>query len=324
VLRVLTRRRAAGALGVAAAGLWLLNTSMLAPALPGAPRWIAHRGVHQTFPVDGVDNDTCTAARIRPVEHAHLENTIPSMEAAFAAGASMVEIDLHATSDGRFAVFHDHGLECRTNGVGAPEGHPMDTLRRLDVGYSYTADGGATYPLRGGPGVGAMPELGDVFDRFPEGGFVLHVKRGNVEDGERLVARLVALSPERRRRIWVYGGPDALEVLRRDLPDVRTFDVGQVKTCLKHYLATGWLGVVPTSCRDTVVLVPISHAGWVWGWPRRFEARLRSVGSEVVLAGPYTRGQPSTGVDEAADVAGVPADFGGYLWTNRIERWGPR
>jgi glycerophosphoryl diester phosphodiesterase len=118
------------------------------------------------------------------------------MEAAFAAGASMVEIDLHATSDGRFAVFHDHGLECRTNGVGAPEGHPMDTLRRLDVGYSYTADGGATYPLRGGPGVGAMPELGDVFDRFPEGGFVLHVKRGNVEDGERLVARLVALSPE--------------------------------------------------------------------------------------------------------------------------------
>ena len=36
------------------------------------------------------------------------------MRAAFAAGADIVELDIHPTTDGQFAVFHDWTLDCRT------------------------------------------------------------------------------------------------------------------------------------------------------------------------------------------------------------------
>ena len=47
---------------------------------------ISHRGVHQTFPLAGLTSETCTASIIHPPTHAFLENTIPSIAAAFAAG----------------------------------------------------------------------------------------------------------------------------------------------------------------------------------------------------------------------------------------------
>jgi glycerophosphoryl diester phosphodiesterase len=70
--------------------------------MPAAPSFtlVAHRGVHQTHPgrEDGVTNETCTAELIDPPRHAYIENTIPSMAAAFAASADAVEIDIHRTA----------------------------------------------------------------------------------------------------------------------------------------------------------------------------------------------------------------------------------
>jgi glycerophosphoryl diester phosphodiesterase len=39
--------------------------------------------------------------------HGFIENTIPSMQAAVAAGAQVIELDVHLTPDNVFAVFHD-------------------------------------------------------------------------------------------------------------------------------------------------------------------------------------------------------------------------
>ncbi len=50
----------------------------------GGVQLIAHRGVHQTFDRADLKNDTCTAERMDPPTHGYLENTIPSMQAAFA------------------------------------------------------------------------------------------------------------------------------------------------------------------------------------------------------------------------------------------------
>ena len=67
---------------------------------PSTPRVLAHRGVHQTFSAVGIDAHTCTAARIDPPTHDLLENTLPSMQAAFEAGADRLfdggEIYAHA------------------------------------------------------------------------------------------------------------------------------------------------------------------------------------------------------------------------------------
>jgi glycerophosphoryl diester phosphodiesterase len=151
-------RRLGIALGVllVAAGLAVGNSSALWGADDGRPSLLAHRGIAQTFPLDGVQSDTCTATRIHPPEHTYIENTIASMRAAFNAGAEMLEFDVQVTADGQLAVFHDATLQCRTDGTGRVRDHTLAELRRLDLGYGYTADGGATYPLRG-KAVGLSP-----------------------------------------------------------------------------------------------------------------------------------------------------------------------
>ncbi|HEV7694256.1 MAG TPA: glycerophosphodiester phosphodiesterase family protein, partial [Hyphomonadaceae bacterium] len=141
----------------------------------GKIKLIAHRGVHQTFSKDGVGNDTCTADRIYPPTHDLIENTLPSMEAAFAAGADVVELDVHLTPDKQFAVLHDWTVDCRTEGKGVTEQLDMAYLKTLDLGYGYTVDGGKTYPLRG-KGVGMMPTLPEVLARFPDKRFLINFK----------------------------------------------------------------------------------------------------------------------------------------------------
>lgn len=141
------------------------NTSLLAPQRSGKPVLLAHRGIAQRFDPVGVTNDTCTASRMQPPTHGYLENTIASMLASFEAGADIVELDVHPTTDGHFAVFHDWTLDCRTDGHGVTREQSMSFLRTLDIGYGYTADSGKTYPFRG-TGVGLMPSLAEVLETF--------------------------------------------------------------------------------------------------------------------------------------------------------------
>jgi glycerophosphoryl diester phosphodiesterase len=71
-------------------------------------------------------------------------------------------------------------------------------------------------------------------------------------------------------------------------------------------------------------MVPINFAWLVWGWPNLFVERMRSVGTDVILIGPYTAGDAGTsGIDTVELLAQVPRPFAGYLWINRIEVIGP-
>ncbi|WP_244271816.1 glycerophosphodiester phosphodiesterase family protein [Pseudovibrio denitrificans] len=104
---------------LAAAGIYLYNASWLTfDPSSGKPKFIAHRGVHQTYHRENLTNKTCTAERIDTPSHPYLENTIASMQAAFEAGADIVELDIHPTTDNKLAVFHDWTVDCRTNGSG--------------------------------------------------------------------------------------------------------------------------------------------------------------------------------------------------------------
>jgi glycerophosphoryl diester phosphodiesterase len=241
---------------------------------------------------------------------------LPSLTAAFEAGADIVELDIHVSADGVAAMFHDARLECRTDGHGTPEEHTFESLRRLDVGYGYTADGGRSYPLRGS-GIGLMPSLDEVLSTFAGRVLLLHMKSNREHDGEVVAARLERLPREERARIVVYGGARPTTRIAALLPDVRTFNVASVKSCLARYLALGWSGFMPAACRHTVLAAPIDRVGWLWGWPRRFQVRLHAVGSDMILLG--RSGGPAGGVDDPSDRELVPDDFDGWVWTNRIE-----
>src|SRR5215813_10416440 len=190
--------RIIGALVLLLAGfIYLNNANWLTSAPEGGPILLAHRGLAQTFDLDGVSNDTCTATRIHVPTHPYLENTIASMEAAFRASADIVEFDVHPTTDGHFAVFHDWTLDCRTDGKGVAREHSLAQLKALDVGYGYTADGGGTFPFRG-KGVGLMPSLEEVLKAFSNRRFLIHIKSNDPHEGEQLASHLAMLSAAQR------------------------------------------------------------------------------------------------------------------------------
>lgn len=313
-----------GGIALFAAAVGVFNAGWrVEPPADSEIRLIAHRGVHQTYSRENLDNDTCTAERINPPTHGLLENTIPSMEAAFAAGADIVEIDVHPTTDGLFAVMHDWTVDCRTEGTGETRSHDMATLRGLDVGYGYTADNGQSYPFRG-KGIGLMPELSDVMSALPDKKFLINFKSRESREGDMLAA-FAETHPQWRNAIWgAYGGDEPTYRAADLMGGLNVWARRGLVDCLSQYVALGWTGYLPEPCRQTKVMLPINVAAFVWGWPNLLQERLASVGSEIILLGPFGAGDPGTaGIDDLETLAQVPEGFGGYVWTNKIEIIGP-
>lgn len=302
----------------------VLNGSWHAPA-PADPqrRLLSHRGVHQTFDRTNIANDTCTAERIFPPTHDLMENTLPSIKAAFDAGADVVEIDIAATTDGQMAVFHDWSLGCRTDGKGPIRDHSMEELRALDLGYGYTVDRGRTFPLRG-KGIGLMPTLSEVFAAFPQGRFLINYKSRDAYEGI-LLAALIEANPDVRRALWsAYGGTEPTERANELIPGLRGFTSTGTRYCLIGYVLLGWSGHIPVECRNTHVMVPINYTWAMWGWPDLFHQRMAAAGSDIILIGPVEAGETGTsGIDTPELLKTIPDTFDGYIWTNRIELIGP-
>jgi glycerophosphoryl diester phosphodiesterase len=61
------------------------------------------------------------------------ENTLPSFDAAIAAGADIVELDVRLSADGVAVVMHDAEVSRVTDGQGFVHEMPLEELKRLDV-----------------------------------------------------------------------------------------------------------------------------------------------------------------------------------------------
>lgn len=305
---------------VLAALLWAGNSSWLFGPTGERPLLLAHRGLAQTFPIAGLSGSADTSKLIYPPEHPFIENTVASMAAAFELGADIVELDVQRTADGSFAVFHDATLEFRTDGHGPVRAHSMAALKALDVGFGYTADGGETFPFRG-EGVGLMPSFDEVLAQFPDRAFLIDIKTGGADDGSALGALLAQLPEARQKQLAAYGGDATIQALARALPSLRVMSKSSVVKAGLAYLALGWAGYVPPSCRSTELRIPLRYAPLLWGWPHRFIERMASVDTRVQLVtgeGPW-----SEGFDTLESLHAIPDGFAGVIWTNRIDRIGP-
>lgn len=296
------------------------NSSIFLRRQEGNPLLLAHRGLGQTFPMEGITGETNTAARIYPPEHPYLENTISSMEAAFQAGADIVELDIQPTTDGQFAVFHDWILDYRTNSKGVTREHTLAELKALDIGYGYTADQGKTHPFRG-KGIGLMPSLDEVLDHFPDRTLLIHIKSDAPQEGELLARYLKKLPQERLARLIVYGGDRPIAVLKGNLPRLRVMSKATLKKALIPYLALGWTGYIPSAMKNSFFYLPQKYARFLWGWPHRFVKRIKNANSIFVLVA--GEGVWSEGFDTAEDLKEIPLNYTGGIWTNRIDRIGP-
>lgn len=309
---------------VGLACICLLNASWLAAPATAHPTLIAQRGVHQVFDPRGVDNSTCTATRIPPLTHTLIDNTLPAISAAFAAGADVVEVDVRQTRDGQFVLFHDFGLDCRTDGHGPVATHNLGELKRLDVGYGYTADGGRTFPLRG-RGTGQMPTLDEVLRAFPSKRFLIQFKDGGPDVARDMVRYLDGRAPSDWERLSFFGKPTTVARLKTLRPGARTWSDKGAAGCTAGYLALGWIGHIPKSCRDGAIIVPANLRGLMWGWPNRFLQRMRDSDVQVLMIGDMTRlpGSDFSRLDTLEQLHKLPVAFDGAIWTDHIERIGP-
>lgn len=303
-------------LPVLAAALWLNNTSAFVHDANAACKLLAHRGMAQTFDVSTVQGDTNTARVIYPLTHEYLENTIASMRAAYLHGADVVEFDIQLTKDNKLAVFHDSDLSYRTDATGSISDYTMAELKKIDIGYGYTADGGETYPFRG-RGTGLMPSIDEVLTAFPDGDLLIDIKSNDVNVAKALWPYLAAMRPEHFSKITVYGANEPIAYLREQSPTLRLMSAGSLKRALLAYAAIGWTGHVPTSIRNMELHLPLGYARWLWGWPDKFIERMARVNTRVVIVN--GDGGFSEGFDDEDSLLAIPAGFAGYVWTNRVE-----
>jgi glycerophosphoryl diester phosphodiesterase len=144
-----------------------------------------------------------TAGRLWPVNFAHRgasarapENTLEAFRLAVEAGAGGLELDVRMTRDGEVVVIHDATVDRVTDGSGAVAGMTLDEVRRFDAGYSFSPDGGRTFPYRG-RGV-RIPTLAEVYEEFPDAYVNADIKEAQPEAEEAVLSVIKDAAAEGR------------------------------------------------------------------------------------------------------------------------------
>jgi len=125
------------------------------------------------------------------------EDTILGFREGLKYGDAVIECDIHSTLDGELVVMHDEIVERTTNGTGRISELSYVEIQRLDAGYHFTADNGATFPWRG-RGV-TVPTLGQIYAEFPGRPVNIEIKKcGRADIEERVAAAIAAAGAESR------------------------------------------------------------------------------------------------------------------------------
>ncbi len=168
-----------------------------------------------------------------------------------------------------------------------------------------------------------MKTLHEILTAFPAKSFLINIKSDDPTEVDALVAYLRARGHPTDRRLRVVASDAILDRLAMVAPEARRWSVRRTKSCSIRYIALGWMGYVPESCRHGFIGVPV-NAGWAfWGWPNRFLQRMRDADVEVVVAGPIGNKSGDPGLTDPTQLDAVPQHYDGRLLTDDVERIGP-
>lgn len=267
---------------------------------------IAFHGLNQSIRSDAAVNPTdCTANLVNFENHQFIENTIPSIEAAFKLGATIGHINLRRTADNKLAVFHDEDLSCRTIGFGNLSETSMAYLKHLDVGYGYSPDSGVTFPTRG-LGKGLMPTFEEVLSAFPGKPLAINAKSTDKETAI-LIEENLKKFPLLNRKNIIYIG-DANELIQKHAPEIQMVATKQQHlNCLK---SIGSESQVKANCANLLLALPMNYIR-----PRLSELPLIISTLHVVNAKVWVWGVDS--IDDAKKLKGLALDAVG---TYRLDK----
>ena len=181
--------------GAAVAAALLFPAAALAQG-PSDNPWLSERVVH--FAHQGGEDEFPS-------------NTMYAYRESLALGADMLEVDVHATADGRLAVIHDNDVDRTTNGTGSVSDMTLAQVQALDAAHWFVPRRGtvhdavpAAYTLRGvrtgarkaPKGVVAeslrVPSLEDVMRAYPDVPMNIEVK-GRDDAGDAAAMRTADL-----------------------------------------------------------------------------------------------------------------------------------
>ena len=162
---------------------------------------------------------------LRPLVFAHRggaalapENTLSAFENGLSLGADGIELDVHASSDGRVVVHHDRMLDRTTKLRGPIERQTADELARADV-----------------------PELATVLRSFPDARVIVEIKVNDADFGRRVVAELRSANAIERTCVG-SDGLRALSAVRAEAPALAT---SAAREEVRWALYRSWVGWPP-------------------------------------------------------------------------------
>ena len=198
------------------------------------PRVVAHRGDSAYFP----------------------ENTLEAFRSAVSLGIDVIETDVHLSKDGEIVIWHDPTLERNTDGSGTIESHTLEELKRYDAGYTFTTDGGRSYPFRG-KGV-RLATLSEALEACPDERFNIDLKSQEPDIVERFLSVRRAHKAEKRICVSSFHYEN-LKRLRAAAPDILTSITTKEVVPL---VLRGKIGALPRSFdRKIIFQIPVRQYG---------------------------------------------------------------
>lgn len=146
-------------------------------------------------------------------------HTLVAYDNALAVGADMIEVDLHASSDGVIVSIHDATVDDTTDGSGKVKEMTWAQLAALDAGYRFTTDGGKTFPWRG-KGL-RIARLDQVLAAHPKTWLSAEIKQATPDIAEPVMALFEKHDAVARTIFSSFSDP-ALAALRARRPDALT------------------------------------------------------------------------------------------------------
>ena len=147
------------------------------------------------------------------------EETREAMASGVAAGADVLELDVHQTSDGVVVCMHDDTVDRTTDGTGKIKDKTFAELRALDAGYRFSTDGKQTFPFRGKGVVTATLE--ELLTEHPTRPFSIEIKQVSPSMVDAVIALLRKLGATDRVVVASFSD-DTLAELRAKAPEIET------------------------------------------------------------------------------------------------------
>jgi glycerophosphoryl diester phosphodiesterase len=146
------------------------------------------------------------------------ENTLEAFASGLAAGADRLELDVHASADGRVVVFHDETLDRTTDGSGPVKIRTLAELKCLDAGHRFPGTDGS-FPFRR-RGI-RIPTLDELLVACPDAPLNIEIKQ---DDPPIESAVLAVLDRHRARERTLLAAEEAsiMVRIRAAAPDVVT------------------------------------------------------------------------------------------------------